>query len=365
VWSLVAGGALGALFLTRPFDAALVGPVAALMALGLGGKRLPFAALAITGGTAAAVASLYFAYNAAVTGDPFATPHSLWADAIFGPGVDVFGFGRDVGIPMWRNMDPLPGHGAADVVLNANKNAFLIGFELFGWATGSLPLAVIGLLRRRAARGDGPMLWTCLAVVGGHSIYWAPGGPDFGARYWYLIVVPLVVFTLRGAETLSGWLRPPEGPAPHGMRVGLAVAVASALALAVVVPWRCVTKYHRYREIGADVRTLARAHGLDGALVFVRATRRSDYQAAFNFNAPRLGGPGPVYALDTGPEGRSTVVRAYPGRPVFVIGRPADGSAKLVLLEGPLPPGTVPDGTAGAYERSLQADLAALRKERP
>jgi hypothetical protein len=121
--------------------AALVGPVVALWAVGLGARRVSMPSLLATGTAAALVAGLYFLYNAALTGNPFAAPHQLWAERLFGPGVEVLGFGPNVGIPLWRNADPLPGHGIADVLLNANKNFSLVNFELFGWAAGSLVLA--------------------------------------------------------------------------------------------------------------------------------------------------------------------------------------------------------------------------------
>jgi len=155
VLALLAGASLGMLFLTRPFDAALVGPVVGLWALGVGGTRLRVTNLFAIGVSAALVASLYFVYNGLLTGDVLTAPHRLWSDRVFGIGVDRFGFGRDIGPSLWSNMDPLPGHGLADVILNANKNLSSVNFELFGWGCGSLVLALIGfqpgVLRRKDA----------------------------------------------------------------------------------------------------------------------------------------------------------------------------------------------------------------------
>ena len=43
------------------------------------------------------------------------------------------------------------------------------------------------------SRSDWLMLTVIATVVVAHFFYYFSGGPDFGARYWFLIVVPLVV----------------------------------------------------------------------------------------------------------------------------------------------------------------------------
>jgi len=127
-----------------------------------------------------------------------------------------------------------------------------------------------------------------------------------------------------------------------GRRVGAAMVIASLTALLAGLPWRATAKYHRYRDIGADVRTLASGGQWRNALVFVDATDRSDYQSAFNFLSPTLNGEDPVFALDAGPLHRRDVLRRFPERPVWVIGRPPDRRNRLVILGGPFPPGEDP-----------------------
>ncbi len=356
-WGLVAGSSLGMLFLTRPFDAALVGPVIGLSALGVGPRRLTLVSLAMVGVSAALVAGLYFPYNAALTGDPFAAPHRLWAEHLFGSGVDVFGFGPSVGIPLWRNMDPLPGHGLADVVLNANKNFALLNFELFGWACGSLVMVCLAFRRGALGRNDVLMLGLLFAVVVGHAFYWAPGGPDFGARYWYLIIMPLVVLTVRGAEHLaSGSGGGTASSDVAGTRVGVALAFASLCAVLVIVPWRSVGKYYRYRDIGGTVGALTDRRGIRDALIFVRSSRRSDYQTAFNLNPRSTGDDGNVFAWDLGPDHRAAVLSGFPSKPVWVIER-TDQADSLSVTQGPLPAGTNPAGNAPDVPVSFQAVL--------
>ena len=355
-WAIVAAVSLGMLYLTRPFDAALLGAAAALWAWGVGGQRLSFGSLAAIAVVSLGIASLMFQYNRVLTGSPTVAPFQLWADNLFGPGVDVFGFGPDVGIPMWRNIDPIPGHGVADVVLNANRNFTTMNFELFGWAAGSLILAVIAALLGPWRRGDVLFLGVPLIVVVGHTFYWAPGGPDLGARYWYLMIVPLVALTVRGAEMIRARIAARGGTLP-GTRAALAMVIASASALLCVMPWRSVTKYHRYRDIGGEVRTLAREHDWNHALIFVRTPWRSDYQSAFNFMSPRFD-DGPVFVRDAGPGHREAVIKRFPDRPVWVIGpSKVDHAGHLVVKEGPLPPGTPPPGQTFEVERPLHVVL--------
>lgn len=359
-WALLAGVSLGMIFLTRPFDAVLVGPVLGLWAMGLGGARLRWSAIVVTGAAAAAVTGVYFLYNAALTGDPFIAPHRLWADRLFGPGVDVIGFGPHVGIPLWRNMDPLPGHGAADVILNANKNFFLVNFELFGWGMGSLGLACLACQRGALRSRDAVMIGVVLAVIGGHTIYWAPGGPDFGARYWYLTIVPLILLTVRGAGIVAHRLgeRARDARIP-ALRVAAFVGLASAGAVLAVLPWRSVTKYHRYRDIGPDIGVIAAQHGITGGLVFIRSPRRSDYQAAFALNPRSLDDPANVFAWELDDARASAVLRGFPDRPVWIIGRGSGADRRLQLIAGPLPPGTKPPSPA--REESLVSFQAVIR----
>lgn len=355
-WALLGGISLGMVFLTRPFDAVLVGPIAGLWALGLGARRLTIGGLAVIGGTAMIVASLYFAYNFVLTGHPLLAPHQMWADTLFGPGVDAFGFGPNVGIPLWRNVDPLPGHGLADVALNANKNFSLLNFELFGWAAGSLVFACLALQPGGLRRRDGLMLGIIVSVIVGHSFYWAPGGPDFGARYWYLMLIPLAVLTVKGMEVVTERLA-----AKHADRAVVAgrtaawVALATVSAFITVMPWRSTVKYHRYRDIGAEFQTVAEQRGIHHALVFVRSARRSDYQAAFNFNTVPFDSGDNVFVRDVGTEHAEPVIRVFPDRTVWVVGRDSEAAKTIHVIAGPLPAGSLPPGPSVPTADSLQA----------
>jgi hypothetical protein len=229
----------------------------------------------------------------------------------------------------------------ADIVLNLNKNFYMVNVELLGWLSGSLILVVAGLLWWRPRRADLVFVALTGLVVLGQQVYWFSGGPDLGARYWYPLVVPLAYLTARGVEAIASRDSGVLNEAVY-RRVLLFAVAATVSALLTFVPWRGLTKYYRYRDMGPDVIHLAEEHGIGDDLVFVRSERPADYQAAFSFNPRTLSGAGPIYARDVDRESRSRVVAAFPDRSVWVIGRPS-GAKRLQLLEGPLPPGTTPD----------------------
>jgi hypothetical protein len=307
--------------------------------------------------SAAVTASLYFLHNFALTGDLLSAPHRLWSDHVFGPGADAFGFGPHLGVPLWTNTDPLPGHGLADVVLHANKNFSLMNFELFGWACGSLVFACLGLWSGRWSRRDLLTVGIPVSVIGGHAFYWAPGGPDFGARYWYLLIGPMLILTVKGMETLAGRLA--AGP-DRGVTRGRVAAFAGAACLGtllLVMPWRAGAKYHEYREIGRDAQRLLDQQSIRNALIFIRSPRRSDYQAAFNFNPRTLDAPGNVFAWDLGPAHRAPVIAHFPDREIWVFGYAGESERTLEVLAGPVPAGTDPGGVPPTAASSMQAVL--------
>jgi hypothetical protein len=343
-WSAVAGVAIGLLFLTRPVEALFVGSVALFWILGLGGSRIRVRSILAYAVSAAGVAATVFWYNAALTGRASYAPHMMWTDRTWGAGVDRLGFGPHIGIPAWTNIDPLPGHGIIDVVLNANKNLFMANVDLFGWACGSLLLAILAIPLMKRGRSDWLMILLVMVVIIGHSAYWFSGGPDLGPRYWYQALIPLAVLTVRGADAVARWASTRHPIRLH--RIGVFAAAATLSALITVVPWRSTTKHYRYRDVGGQVRLLASQNDFEHALVFVHAQDRAAYQSAFNLNPPTLADSGTIYAFDAGQANRRAVVRAFGDRPVWVIGPASQADVRLEILAGPLPPGTVPSDSA-------------------
>jgi hypothetical protein len=335
---VIAGVAVGAASLTRTFDSIL-------LVLALGGIAVidgtifrAWRTIVIAGIAAAAIGSLSFAYNQRVTGRATYPAHEAWADGRYGPGVDVIGFGPNVGIDRWPNLDPLPGHGPADVVLNLNKNLFMTNVDLFGWTMGSLVLVCVAIGIGGWSRRDAPLLILPVVFAAGYSLFWFSGGPDLGARYWYPLLMPLAALTARGIFGVGARVDRRGAMAYAGARIAVVVLAAAIGALVTTLPWRATTKYYRYRGISGEVRELAASAGIEDALVFVRGGDRSAYQSAFVLNPRALEERGTIYAIDVGPDHRAALLERYGHRPVWVIGRaPADasGATRWVVLERP------------------------------
>jgi len=332
----LAGACLGAAFLARPLEGVLVALPIGLWCLGLGAARLPLRALAAAGAAGLALGGLVFPYNRALTGDPTTFPIETWTDAVWYPGANRIGFGADIGNVGWSHLDPLPGHGLLDVVLNANQNFYMASFELFGWAFGSLGFAALALSWRCWRGPDGLLLGLIASIVAGHSLYWFSGGPDIGARYWYATLVPFVALGVRGmAEARRRWSAAGGGRL-GALRLDAFVVAASLSALVNVIPVRSLGKYHDYRGVRADIARLSDERGFGRSLVFVREAHKSDYPSAFLFNPATLAGDGTIYARDAGARQRAAVEAAFPDRPVWVVGSHEPG-APFTVLEGPLP----------------------------
>src|SRR4029079_18322167 len=97
--------------------------------------------------------------------------------------------------------------------------------------------------------------------------FWGNGGGDFGARYWYLVLVPCVALTARGVEALESKL---GSNGKNNVRATAAVAALCALALVNYFPWRSLDKYYHYLRMRPDVRELARSYGFGRSLVLIR-----------------------------------------------------------------------------------------------
>jgi len=290
--------------------------------------RLKSAAVAAFAAGAVLLGVPALAYNRLLTGDPLKFPIMAYTDKYYGPNSNALGFGPDRGLG-WA-IDPNPGHSPFDALVNANLNAFSVNIELFGWSTGSLWLAALYLFSGRLRRTDWPMLALCAAIFGVHFFYYFSGGPDFGARYWYLMLVPLVVFTVGGLRRLQQLLPQAEVRLPAGL-----VALC-AMALVNYFPWRAIDKYHHYEQMRPEVRELARRLDFGASLVLVRGDRHPDYASAAAYNPLDLRAPVPVYAWDRNPEVRRQVIEAYRDRRIWILEGPTRTGAGYRVVAGPL-----------------------------
>lgn len=335
IWALAGGCSVGMVSLIRPLDGLVVGGFLGLWTIGVGGRPLKWSSIvALVLGTVA-VAAVVLPYNSRITGNMMEFPLTAYYEEYFGPKVNALGFGPERGLN-WP-IDPYPGHSPLDALINANLNTFSINVELFGWSTGSLILVLILLFSGKTSRSDYFMLAFMIALAAVYSLYWFSGGPDFGARYWYLMLIPLVALTARGIQFLEiTFQRPPAGSTHQSTRVLTAVMSLSILALINFFPWRVLDKYYHYLGMRPDIGYLARNHDFGKSIVLIRGNVHPDYQSAWVYNPLDPYADGPVYAWDKNRSVRAQVLQAYPDRPIWIVNGPTITHGGFEVLAGPL-----------------------------
>jgi len=278
----------------------------------LGARRKVIATGMLVVATALTAAAV-LPYNKFLTGSPFKFPVDAYFDKYYHPGVNALGFGVDRGLN-W-GIDPFPGHSYKDAAVYAVLNLHSVNTELFGWATGSLLLAAVAVIAGTLTKADAGMLAMMVALRAAYSLYWFGGGPDFGARYWELLMIPCVALTVRGVEALRKHFDP--------ARVTAAVLALSAMAVILYFPWRAIDKYYHYEFMRPDVRELAASGKFARGLVLIRGERHPDYASAAVYNPLDLHSDAPIYVWDRSPEVRAAVLREYPHRRVWLVDGPS------------------------------------------
>jgi hypothetical protein len=335
VWAWLAGAALGVLSLIRPLEGLIVALLVGIWAIGIGGQRLKVSALFGLVMGAVIVGGLVLPYNKALTGEITTFPINNYTDQIYGPNANAFGFGPDRGMG-WA-IDPNPGHSPIDGLINANLNAFMVNVELFGWATGSLLFVALFLFSGQLQRNDYLMLANIAAFFGVYFFYYFSGGPDFGARYWFLMIIPLVVLTARGIKLLEEKLATDKKTSGAGSsRVMVGILALSLLALINFFPWRAIDKYHHYLGMRPDIRHLNEEYQFGESLVFVRGDSHPDYASAATYNPVDIFSDETLYAWDQGPAVRAEVIGAYPDRPIWFVDGPSQTGRGFEVIAGPL-----------------------------
>ncbi len=332
LWAWAGGLALGMIVLVRPLEAVAMAGLLGLWSIGLGGKRLKISGIAGLVLGSMIVGGLGLLYNAALTGKALEFPINAYTNAHFGPNSNAYGFGPDRGMG-WA-IDPNPGHSPTDALINSNLNISTLNTELFGWSIGGFLLLGIFFCLAKFQRSDHLMLAVIGVIYILHFFYYFSGGPDFSARYWFLMIVPLVALTARGIQLLAAKLK--ETSADADVRLFAVVIALCLLTLINFIPWRAVDKYHNFRGMRSDVRYLAAKHNFGRSLVLVQGNQHPEYDSAFVYNPLDLRADAPVYAWDRDAETREKLLRAYADRPVWIIKSPSLTGRGFEVSEGPL-----------------------------
>lgn len=331
IWMcLLAGVLIGVVSLIRPLDGAIVAVLLGTTVLFYSStwRQRILSASALVLGTIA-TASLIFPYDAAVTGNAFAMPIDAYYTKYFWPKVMALGFGPERG--MGWGLDAFPGHSPLEALINTALNTSLLQSELFGWGVGSLLLIIFFVLSGKARLKD---LWAVISiavVVLTYGLFWYHGGPDFGARYWFVSIIPLVALTVSGLD----WLGPTVSSTVKN-RLVLALLSLCSLALICYVPWRSADKYYHYLGIDPSISDLARDHHFGKSLILVRGSESPDYQAAWTLNPVNFDGDLPVFAFDRGTAVQTRLLSSFADRQVWLVDGPSITGDGYRVEAGPL-----------------------------
>ncbi|MEJ7712601.1 MAG: glycosyltransferase family 39 protein [Pyrinomonadaceae bacterium] len=339
-WAVLSGAAVGVTSLVRPLDGFILAVLLGLWAIGVGGRRVKASALLCFTFGSLLIGSINLLYNKALTGSFTYFPVNAYFDKYYGVGSNALGFGPGRGVG-WA-LDAYPGHNLFEALINANLNIFSINIELFGWSTGALFLCAVAILSGKLITSDRLMIVAALVVAGMYSLYWFSGGPDFGARYWYFVIIPCLALSVSGIRLLERKLCNTYAHLSVSKdRVVTAVAILCLCSLINYFPWRAVDKYHHYLGMRPDLRRLAVDFNFGKSLILIRGKQYPDYASAAAYNPPDLRGNVPIFVWDRDPDIRAEVLRAYSDRPVWIVNGPSLTHSGFKVHQGPLSAGNL------------------------
>jgi hypothetical protein len=188
----VAGLSTGVMMLTRPLTAvgvALPFAIHGIILLIKGDRKTRLWVLYI-GILSAALVSVYFLWQLAVTGDLWKNPYQLWW--IY----DTIGFGPGVGLNQG-------GHSLHFAISNANYSLWVGSRDLYGWIGISylfIPFGLIAILRNRRAWLVSSVIASLVAAYG---LYWVAAW-TYGPRYYFEALYSPVLLSAAGIRWLAG-----------------------------------------------------------------------------------------------------------------------------------------------------------------
>ena len=301
----IAGLSLGLLSITRPLTAvgiALPFLIHGLIRLvkGRSSERLHLIGI---GGIALFIAGLLPVWQAALTGDPWKNPYTLWWE------YDRFGFGPGIGVTE-------SGHNLYWAYWNLRWSLRQGLHDLFGWPFLSwlfLPFGIVALRRNR----DGWLLWMSFpALVLVYGAYWV-GSWLYGPRYYFESLPGLAITSAAGMAWLGGWL--------GKERIG---AHLRSVLVSIVVLLLLVLNVHFYLpprlELMNKLNGVSREHlrpfevaQYERALVIVHPVQCwTEYGTLLTLTAP-FNDTGWVLAYSRGQAADTRLASGYGGWPVF------------------------------------------------
>lgn len=318
--TLAAAGSLGLLALTRPLTAVGVGLPFALHGAILFFRRYPDLALRRStrlhllalGAIALLIGCLLFAWQWAVTGDPFLNPYTLWWP------YDKIGFGTGVGRIQG-------GHSLYQAYINT-RHSLQAGFpDLFGWGYFSLcfiPLGLITIRRNPLARLPASVFPSLVLV---YLAYWI-GSSLYGPRYYYEGLYSLTLLTAAGIAWAAGWPTRPGDPWPvvkgrvwaRPFLVTVLVSLLVSTNILYYVPLRVGGMHGLYgvQRTRLEPFLAPATQSLTPALIIVHPKKWTEYGALLDLENPMLNTPF-IFVYTGGVLDDQAVAAAFPQRTVY------------------------------------------------
>ncbi len=312
--ALVAGLAMGWVFVIRQLEGVLLGVLTGLWLLAFLRQQGGFLRGVLYGIGCVITGSAYLITNYLVTGSPLTAPLARYLGDLWSDGANAYGFGDGIGpAGGWGTLDLAPGHSPFEGVMNTGQNIAMVDLEFLGWGVGSLALLWCAFLLRRPTRADLAMALVILTIVGTLFLYWFSGSFYIGPRYWFMTLFPIAVLSALGFLALDNRLAQLGVPEAGSRDVLLVLCVFSLL---VFTPWRGVEKYHEY---GGFTSTVRDAGPFTNEIVFVQS---GEPGSALYMNDPLFPDETPIFMIDQGENTNVTVVNTMPDRPVLRVTDP-------------------------------------------
>ena len=334
---LFAGALMGWLFLARPLEGVLIGTLTGMWTLMFLRDRRHWKTVALYSIGAIAIGALIFPYQAYLTGDPLITPLNAYYDVYWGLGSNNLGFGPERGaVPDWGDIDVFSGHSPGEALINAHQNLSEVNSSLLGWGGTSLLFALVFVLWGKWTSFAAAMLTIVIATAALYSLYWFYGGYYAGARYWFLMLVPLLVLTALGITTCIREFHRLFPDAMVASRVGVGVGFLCLCSLLVFQSWLGFNRYPGINGYHSDYSQLARQEQFRSALVFISTDSDQEYGSAFWLNDFSPQSESPLFAKDLGPASNRQVASAYPEREIFFVTGRSKNQHFVTVTRGPL-----------------------------
>jgi hypothetical protein len=319
--TISAGACLGMMALTRPLTALLVGLPFGLHGLFLltRGDWSTRRRVLLVGLLAGAIAALLFAWQYAVTGDPWLNPYTLWWE------YDKVGFGPGYGVTQ-------AGHNLDQARVNTDFSLWVGNRDLFGWGAYSwlfIPFGVWAIRRNRPA-----LLVSSVfpVLVIGYMAYWI-GSWIVGPRYYFEGLYSLTLLSAAGIAWLAGWPLSETTDAPPntvtknpsrwlrlrrlGMTAILALLISGNLIFYLPMRMNMLIGLYDVQHVHLEPFLTPSAQKLPPALIVVHVTGKwIQYGRLIELSDPLLDSPF-IIIFSRGPEIDAEVIQHFPDRAVY------------------------------------------------